>query len=129
MKHVYTCIKCPLSCEIEVFEENGDITEVKGYSCPQGEEYAIEEYKHPERMVTTTVRVKQGVLPVVPVRSKDPVPKGKVKECVNILSTLTVEAPVACGEVVCENILETGVDIVASRDLGKGVKNAQDGQQ
>jgi CxxC motif-containing protein len=125
MKHVYTCIKCPLSCEIEVFEENGDITEVKGYTCPQGEEYAVEEYKHPERMVTTTVRVKQGVLPVVPVRSKDPVPKGMVKECVNMLSTITVEAPVACGEVVCKNILETGVDIVASRDLGKRSENAE----
>jgi CxxC motif-containing protein len=123
MKHVYTCIKCPLGCEIEVFEENGDITEVTGHTCPQGREYAIEECKHPERMVTTTVRVKKGVLPVVPVRSKNPVPKGKVKECVNMLSTVAVEAPVECGEVVCENILGTGVDIVASRDLGKGRKN------
>jgi CxxC motif-containing protein len=114
-----------LGCEIEMFEENGDITEVTGHTCPQGREYAIEEYKHPERMVTTTVRVKQGVLPVVPVRSKDPVPKGKVKECVNMLGTITVEAPVACGEVVCKNILETGVDIIVSRDLSKRTKNAQ----
>ncbi len=33
------------------------------------------------------------------------------------LHDLTVEAPVAVGSVIVKNILNTGVDVVASRDL------------
>ncbi len=110
------CIKCPLSCEIEVMKKDSKIT-VKGHTCPQGEQYAIDEFTNPQRVLTTTVCVQDGVLPVVPVRSEAPLPKPMIKECIHALRTVTVKAPVTCGDIVLKNILNTGVSIIASRDL------------
>ena len=115
--HTYTCIKCPLSCEIELVEENNRILEIKGHTCNQGEKYVVEEFTHPVRTLTTTIRVQNGVLPVLPVRSEEPIPKDMIKKCVKELGTLTVGAPLRCGDTVCENILNTGVKIIASRDM------------
>lgn len=111
-----TCIKCPLSCEIEVMKKDNQLT-VKGHTCPQGEQYAIDEFTNPVRVLTTTVCVQDGVLPVVPVRSEAPIPKPRIKECVHALRTVTVKAPVTCGDIILKNILNTGVSIIASRDL------------
>ena len=117
--HTFTCIKCPLGCQVELTEENGTVIKVEGHTCKQGEQYAIDEFENPVRTVTTTVRVKEGILPVLPVRSENPLPKHLIKECVRILSTAEVEAPVMCGDIVYKNILDTGVDIIASRDMEK----------
>jgi CxxC motif-containing protein len=115
--HTYTCIKCPLSCEIELIEEENTILEVKGHTCSQGEKYVTEEFTNPVRVLTTTVRIEKGVLPVLPVRSEEPIPKDMMKRCVKELSTLTVKAPIHCGDTICENILNTGIKIIASRDI------------
>lgn len=117
--HTFICIKCPLSCEIELIEERNEILEISGHTCPQGEKYATEEFTNPVRTLTTTVSVQEGVLPVLPVRSEKPLPKSMMKECVKALSTVRVKAPVKCGDLVCENILNTDVNIIASRDLQK----------
>lgn len=118
-KHTFTCIQCPLSCQIELTEEEGSILSIQGHTCPQGEQYAREEFTDPVRMVTTTVVVKGGILPRLPVRSEDPVPKEMVKECVNVLNTIQVTAPIACGDIIYENILDTGINIIASRTMVK----------
>ena len=72
------------------------------------------ECTHPERSLTTTVKVSGGVHPVVPVKSAKAVPKDKVKDCVKEIAKLEIKAPVKIGDVVCANILGTGVDIVAT---------------
>ncbi|MBU7013229.1 MAG: DUF1667 domain-containing protein [Theionarchaea archaeon] len=115
--HHFTCIKCPLSCQIELIEDNGTVLEIRGCTCNQGEQYALDEFSNPLRIVTTTVRVTEGILPVVPVRSQAPLPKSLIADCVSVLNTTEVEAPVTCGQIVCSNILDTGIDVVASRDL------------
>ena len=117
--HTFTCIKCPLSCQIELVEENNEILKIKGHTCNQGEQYVIDEFTNPVRILTTTVCVEHGILPVVPVRSEEPIPKQLMKECVKELSTIKVNAPVACGDPICKNILNTGVTIIASRDMPK----------
>jgi CxxC motif-containing protein len=114
--HTFTCIKCPLSCQVELLEEDGDIT-VKGHTCPQGEQYALDEFTNPVRILTTTVCVDNGTHPVLPVRSGEPIPKHLIIQCMKVLSTTTVQAPVKCGDPVHKNILDTGVDIIASRDM------------
>lgn len=117
MKHTFTCIKCPLSCQIELVEKNNEILQIKGHTCNQGEQYVIDEFTNPVRILTTTVCVEHGILPVVPVRSEEPIPKHLMKECVNVLSTIKVKAPVVCGDPIYKNILDTGITIIASRDL------------
>jgi CxxC motif-containing protein len=116
-KHTFICIKCPLSCEIELIEEDKKILEIRGHTCKQGEKYVTDEFTNPVRILTTTIRVKDGILPVLPVRSTEPIPKDLMKECVKVLNAVEVKASVTCGDIVCKNILDTGVDIVAARNL------------
>ena len=44
-KRDLTCIGCPLGCQITVTMENGEVTDVKGNTCPRGDKYAREEEK------------------------------------------------------------------------------------
>lgn len=112
------CIVCPLSCVGEVTIEDGKIKEITGFTCDRGNKYGEEEVTFPKRTLTTTVKVDGGELPLLPVVSKTPLPKDKVMDCARYLSTVSVKAPVAEGDIVCSNILGLGVDIVATRDLG-----------
>lgn len=115
--HEYVCINCPLSCPLELVEEDGEVLEVTGHDCKVGAKYAEEEFTDPRRVVTTTVPVRGGVLPLLPVRSTGPIPKTLVTEAVRVLSGLAVEAPVRDGQVIHPDILETGVDVISSRDM------------
>jgi len=116
-KHFFTCIVCPVGCQIELVEEEGRIVEVIGGECGLGEEYARKEVINPERVLTTTVRVESGVLPMLPVRTEKPISRKLIKSCMKKLAEIIVRAPIKCGDVVYANILDTGVDIIASRDL------------
>ena len=114
----YLCIGCPLGCRLEVDEdESGDIVEVRGFSCKKGEEYAAQEHVAPRRMITTTVGVSGGLYPRLPVKTSVTVPKELVMEVCRALRTVCVPAPVHRGDVIVPNILGTGVDIVATRDM------------
>lgn len=114
---VMNCIMCPMGCELTVSMENGKFVSVTGNSCPRGAKYAETEVTDPRRMLTTTVRIKGGLLPLLPVVSADVLPKGKIAECVAYLRNVTVKAPVKAGDVIVPDILGLGVNIVASRDM------------
>ena len=117
-KRNITCIVCPQGCNLEVwYNENNEVKEIKGYACKRGLEYGWNESTNPVRMLTTTVRIDGGKLPVIPVRSSKPLPKDLLFECMNIIRKVRLKAPVSSGEVVVENILNTGVDIVTTRDM------------
>ncbi|MGA2385940.1 MAG: DUF1667 domain-containing protein [Candidatus Bathyarchaeia archaeon] len=120
--HEFTCIGCPSSCELKLVEEEGKKLEVTGSGCKIGEEYAIKEFTAPERVLTSTVRVENGVLPVLPVKSEKPIPKKLIREAVRELAKVKVKAPIKQGSVVYENMLNTDVNVIASRSLeGKGL--------
>ena len=120
-KHDLVCINCPLSCSIELTEENGEVLEISGADCKVGVKYAEEEFRNPRRMVSTTVKVRGGVLPLLPVASASPIPKSMVRDAVEALAGIVLEAPVADGQLVYRDILGTGVDIVSSRRLDAAV--------
>ena len=77
-KRDLTCIGCPLGCQITVTMENGEVTDVKGNTCPRGDKYAREEVTNPTRVVTSIVKVEGGNLAAVSVKTKDVIPKGKI---------------------------------------------------
>ena len=116
MKNTYTCIVCPMSCQITVEEEGEDLA-VSGYTCKRGRRYAVNEHRSPKRMVTSTVRVENGILRRLPVVSNAEIPKSKMTECLKAVYAAAVSAPVKCGDIVISNICDTGVDIIASRDI------------
>ena len=113
----YLCIGCPLGCRLEVDAVDGEVVEVRGHSCKRGKEFAVQEHTDPRRFVTTTVRIEGGLWPRLPVKTAASVPKGRVAEVAKALHALTLEAAVAMGDVVLADVLGTGVDVVATRDL------------
>lgn len=116
---VIRCIVCPTGCEIQVKKsENGDIN-FEGYTCKRGLDYAEQEYYEPKRILTTTMRVENGLLPLVPVRTDAPILKAKLNDTLKIIAVKKIEAPIKAGDILIENILELGVNIIASRDLSK----------
>lgn len=117
VKRRLSCIVCPMSCQVEVTMENGDVIGVTGFTCPRGEKYAREEVTAPKRTLTTTVRISGAHLPLLPVISKTALPKERVMDCARYLSNVETVAPVKEGDVICADILGLGVDIVAARDL------------
>lgn len=112
------CICCPLGCALTVTEENGEIT-VKGNTCKRGDEYGKKEVTNPTRIVTTTVRVKNGVLPVVSVKTKTDIPKEKMVDCIKELERIEVEAPIHIGDIVLENVAGTGSSVIATKEIAR----------
>lgn len=113
----YLCIGCPMGCRLEVDDIEGEVVEVRGNSCRRGDAYGRQEHVAPKRMVTTTVRVEHGLWARLPVKTKDAIPKALMGDLCQALHELTLQAPISMGDVVLANALDTGVDVVASRDM------------
>jgi CxxC motif-containing protein len=114
----YLCIGCPLGCRLEVEEDaGGDIVEIRGFSCRKGRVFAEREHTDPRRMVTTTVTVTGGRWARLPVHTTQEVPKDRVMEVVSALRAVAVAAPITLGMPIATDVCNTGVDVVASRDM------------
>ena len=117
-KKELTCIGCPMGCPLVVEMENGAVSKVTGNTCPRGDAYGRKEVTNPTRIVTSTVRVEGGTLPVVSCKTRTDIPKGKIFDVVRALKTVTVPAPVAIGQVLVDNVADTGVEIIATKNVG-----------
>lgn len=107
-----TCIICPMGCSLTVKEENGEL-KVYGNTCKRGEKYAKDEVISPSRTLTTSVRADNGA--IVSVKSEKPIPKKLLLDAVKEIAKIEVKCPVSVGDVVLENILDTGVNIIATK--------------
>ena len=113
------CINCPMGCMLTVdVGGDGEMT-VTGNNCPRGENYARKELTDPTRIVTSTVRVTDGELPVVSVKTAADVPKDKIGGVMDALRGVTVEAPVTIGEVIVPDVCSTGVAVIATKAVGR----------
>ena len=110
------CIQCPIGCPLTVTIDEGIVTNVCGNTCKRGEIYARKEVTDPTRIVTSTVRVTGGDTPVVSVKTRTDIPKGKIFDCMRALKDVSVSAPVHIGDVVVSDIAETGVDMIATKN-------------
>jgi len=111
MKRELTCIICPVGCQLTA-EKIGEKITVSGNTCPRGEKYAIDELTNPKRTVTTTVRCTDGS--VMPVKTKEPIPKEKMAECMKIVNTHIAPLPIKTGDVIIKDVF--GTDIVATSE-------------
>lgn len=110
------CVACPKGCRLEARRENGEIL-VANAGCKRGKEYAIGEITDPRRMVASTVRVKHGIHPLIPVYTQSPFPKGLINDLLAEIRRVQIEAPVKVGQVIIKDALNTGIDVLASRDI------------
>lgn len=111
------CINCPMGCALTVEMEGQEVVSVSGNTCKRGDTYARKEVTNPTRIVTSTVRVAGGEADMVSVKTKEDIPKGKIAECIKALKDVQVQAPVHIGDVIVTDIVGTGVDIVATKNI------------
>jgi len=110
----YLCIGCPL--EVEETADDSEL-EVRGFTCKKGKEYGRQEHTDPRRTVTTTVRLAGAGLVRLPVRTNGTVPKAAVRDVCRVLQGIEVDAPVSMGSVIVPDVLGTGIDVIATRDM------------
>lgn len=115
------CKVCPVGCNLEIIEdktrEDGYI--VKGNKCNRGSEYAIKEILEPSRVLTSRVLLKDGPMGRVPVKTNGVIPSNLADEAMEIIRKTTAYAPLKKGDIIIENLLDTGVDLIAARRINK----------
>lgn len=114
-----TCIGCPLGCYLEVFMEDNKVIMVKGQTCSRGEKYGVLECTNPTRILTSTVMIQGGDVKVLSVKSEKALPKDKIFACIKELKKIHLVPPVNIGDIIISNILETNVDIIATKNVKK----------
>ena len=110
-----TCIVCPKGCQLTVELKGKEIRSITGHTCKRGEEYANTECTAPRRTLTTTAPVMGGG--VVPVKTDGTVPKELLFECMALINKAYVPADAEVGYIVIKNILNTGADVVTTRNV------------
>lgn len=115
MNRKLTCIECPISCALSVDIEDCRVIKVSGNKCPKGETYAVSEIESPLRVLTSCVLTQGLSLKMIPVRTDKPIPKDKLKEAMVEVKRTKIGRDVSVGEIIIENFLDLGVNLVATR--------------
>ena len=105
-----TCIVCPKGCTLSVDAAKKEVT---GHGCKRGKDYGLAEVTNPTRVLTTTVAIQNAIHPRLPVKTSQPIPKGKLLEAMAVIETIRVTSPVQIGDVIYPNLLDTGIDLIA----------------
>jgi CxxC motif-containing protein len=118
-KQEVTCIACPIGCKLTIMRDDHEPEgyRIEGAQCKRGVKYGIKEVTNPTRVICSTVAIRGAHLCRLPVKTLDPIPKDMNHECMKVINSVQVEAPVKLGQVIIENVLGTGVDIVATRSM------------
>ena len=117
MKRKFVCIVCPNSCHVEVEYAGQDVKKLHGVECQKGREFVINEIQNPLRMLTGSLKVAHGEFPLVSVKTAAPVPKKYLQALGRLTHQIEVEAPVEIGQVLADNLLDEGIQLVATRKV------------
>jgi len=115
MKNII-CTLCPKGCHLSVDLENKI---VEGNGCIRGKDYGISELTAPMRTLTSTVKIEGAIYRRCPVKSSRDVPRELVPEIMKLLDGVNLTAPVALGDKILKNVLDTGADIVVTKSMVK----------
>ncbi|MHC1747133.1 MAG: DUF1667 domain-containing protein [Cellulosilyticaceae bacterium] len=107
------CIVCPNGCTLKIDDTTSELN-VTGAKCKKGVAFAKEELTCPKRSVTSTVATAFKAFPLLPVKTDGEIPKDKIRSVMQAINTVYVTEPVKLGEVIIENVLNTGVNIVST---------------
>ena len=118
-KRHFTCVTCPVGCEIDVELQDGRVVSMEGNKCDKGEEFVLKELEEPMRILTTTVRLKGARWAMLPVRSDAPLPRRLLFRAIEELAGVELQAPVKLYDVVIKNVAGSGANIVATRNMEK----------
>lgn len=120
IKKEVVCLQCPFACRIGAeIDEQGNILSITNNRCPRGKSFAEQEITNPVRVLTTTVRIlsEDDEHPLLPVQTQNPISKDLLKKAMKELAKVTVKPPIKYGDVVMPNILNTGIDVIATFEI------------
>lgn len=119
------CIVCPLGCKLKVTKDAASQAGyvVEGNKCFRGADYGVKEMTNPTRVLTTTVIMSDAPVKRLPVRTSGAIPKHLIKQAMELINKVEVKAPIKVGQVIIKNILNTGVNVVASRTMHQNSKH------
>ncbi len=115
MKKQLICIACPIGCHLEIDVE--DNYKVTGNQCKRGIAYGQKELTNPTRIITSTVIIEKGIYHRLPVKTDGEIPKKKIFDVMKELNKILVTSPIKIGDIIIENVCDTGINIVASRSM------------
>ena len=115
-KH-FTCVTCPVGCEVDVEVQDDNIISLTGNKCDKVKEFVQQELKEPMRVLTTTVRIKGARWAMLPVRTDNPIPKRLFLQAMGELASVDLRAPVHISDVIKRDIAGSGANIVATRTM------------
>lgn len=116
-KKIMTCITCPVGCELSVVYEAKKFISATGHKCARGKKYAVDETENPRRVLTSTVAVIGAKIKLMPVKTDRPVKKEKIFEAMAEINKIKIKSPVKTGDIVYPDFTETGINLVAGRDI------------
>jgi CxxC motif-containing protein len=112
------CVGCPLGCGVKLtLNDKNEVTEVDGNKCKEGEKFVLEEFRNPVRTLTATVLTQGSSQPLLPVRTAKPILKTLFTKSMTVIARARAKPPISTGDVIVHNLLNTGVDVVASSAL------------
>ena len=115
MKKNLICIACPMGCHLEIDIDND--YSVTGNQCKRGIIYGKKELINPTRIITSTVIISDAIYRRLPVKTNGEIPKDMIFEVMNQLNGISVSSPIRLGDVIIENVCNTGINVVASRSM------------
>lgn len=118
MLRTFTCIMCPQGCEINATGDAAPYT-VSGNKCPRGRAYVEQELVNPMRNIATSILVDGGELPLASVRLTAPIPKARIFDVMAEIRAVRRPAPVHEGDVVIENVLGLGSNVIVTKTVEK----------
>ena len=117
MKYELTCINCPMGCRITADYDGKEVTNIEGYTCKRGLDYAQTEITDPTRMVTALVGVEGSHVPLS-VKTREAIRKPLVFEVLAKIRETTIVPPVRIGDVIIPDVCGSGVDVIATENIG-----------
>ncbi|MGB9749461.1 MAG: DUF1667 domain-containing protein [Caldisericia bacterium] len=111
MKEI-TCIICPVGCKILV-----DGNKILNYKCKRGLNYVKDELKNPKRNITTIVKAINLSKRRVAVRLDKEIPKEILFDVLKEIKKVKIDKKVKRGEVIKENILNLGVNLISQETV------------
>lgn len=117
MSREMICINCPMGCHLTVDDDDKSNIKVTGNTCPRGVTYAVNEVTAPKRMVTGSVAVAGGTIPMVSVKTREAIPKELIFESLEQLKAVRLTAPVHIGDVVIADVCGCGIDFIATKNV------------
>ncbi|MEG1509061.1 MAG: DUF1667 domain-containing protein, partial [Clostridia bacterium] len=108
-----TCIMCPMGCNLEIKNIDGEII-VAGNTCKRGAEYGKQEFLQPKRVVTTLFKCNGKVCSC---KTSALVDKNKIADILKEVAKINYKGAVQIGDVIIKNVLNLGADIVATKNM------------